>query len=119
MNICLTLSKQALVFTCLQYKSFENTVGKGAISPFPTEFSTFLENFLSISSNLKLYKTLSIWKSLQFVVWEKVKMVLDCTQINESTIFDTVTLAMTQNDLGTYWTKFFVTFLQFRSLFSL
>ena len=28
----LTLSKQALVFTCLQYKSFENTVGKGEIA---------------------------------------------------------------------------------------
>ena len=26
------LSKQALVFTCLQYKSFENTVGKGEIA---------------------------------------------------------------------------------------
>ena len=26
--ISLTLSKQALVFTCLRYKSFENTVGK-------------------------------------------------------------------------------------------
>ena len=25
----LTLSKQALVFTCLQYKSFDNNVGKG------------------------------------------------------------------------------------------
>ena len=29
---CLRFSKQALVFTCLQYKSFENTVGKGEIS---------------------------------------------------------------------------------------
>ena len=25
-------SKQAMVFTCLQYKSFENTVGKGEIA---------------------------------------------------------------------------------------
>ena len=40
--------KQALVFTCLQYKSFENIVGKGerAISPFPTVFSTGFETFL-------------------------------------------------------------------------
>ena len=36
---------------CLQYKSFENTVGKGeiackqAISPFSTAFSTILDNF--------------------------------------------------------------------------
>ena len=28
-SIELTLSKQVLVFTSLQYKSFENTVGKG------------------------------------------------------------------------------------------
>ena len=27
------LTKQALVFTCLQCKSFENTVGKGEIAP--------------------------------------------------------------------------------------
>ena len=54
------LPKQALVFTCLQYKSFENAVGKGEIAhneqflPFPTMFSTHLENFLPFSSNLKL-----------------------------------------------------------------
>ena len=44
----LTLSQ-----TCLQYKSVENTVGKGEIACkeqfllFPTVFSTRLENFLS------------------------------------------------------------------------
>ena len=49
-----------LVFTCLQYKSFENTMGKGdivrdpVISPFPIVFSTHLENLLPISLNLKL-----------------------------------------------------------------
>ena len=31
-TIQLTLSKQALVFTCLQYKSFENAAGKGEIA---------------------------------------------------------------------------------------
>ena len=51
--------KQALVFTCLQYKSFENTVGKGDIAHneqfllFP-QFSFHLESFLPFSSNLKL-----------------------------------------------------------------
>ena len=40
-------------------KPFENTVEKGeiarkAISPFPTVFSTSLDNFLPFSSNLKL-----------------------------------------------------------------
>ena len=49
--------KQALVFTCLKYKSFENTVGKGEIARneqfllFPTVFSTFLENFPPFSSH--------------------------------------------------------------------
>ena len=44
-------------FTCLQYKSFENSMGKKeirAISPFPTVFSILLENFPVFSSNLKL-----------------------------------------------------------------
>ena len=46
----LTFSKEALVFTCLQYKSFENTTENGEIacneqfSPFPTVFSTLLGN---------------------------------------------------------------------------
>ena len=31
-NPMLTFPKQALIFTCLQYKSFENTVGKGEIA---------------------------------------------------------------------------------------
>ena len=35
-NFCcledLTLPEQALVFMCLQFKSFENTVGKGKIA---------------------------------------------------------------------------------------
>ena len=37
-------------------KPFENTVGKGeiAISPFPTVFSSSLDNFLPFPSNLKL-----------------------------------------------------------------
>ena len=51
--------EQALVFTCLQHKSFENTVEKGEIACnkqfllFPV-FSTFFKNFLQFSSNLKL-----------------------------------------------------------------
>ena len=55
----LTLPKQALVFMCLQNKSFENTVGKGEIARneqfllFPV-FSTLLENYLPFLSNLIL-----------------------------------------------------------------
>ena len=47
-------SNKPLVFTGLQYKSFENTVGKGEFSPFPTGFSTHFGSFLPLSSNLKL-----------------------------------------------------------------
>ena len=42
-----------MVFTCLQYKSYENTVGKGEVAR-PAVFSTHLESFLPFSSNLKL-----------------------------------------------------------------
>ena len=37
--------KQALVFTCLQYKSFENTVGKGEIA-HNEQFLLFPQCFL-------------------------------------------------------------------------
>ena len=43
------------------------------ISPFAGVFSTLLKNFLPFSSNLNCrLQTLSVWKSLKFVVWEKV-----------------------------------------------
>ena len=58
--------KQALVFTCLQHKSFENNVGKGeislrAISPVLTVFSTHLENFPPYSSNSKFNEWVVGW----------------------------------------------------------
>ena len=52
--------KQALVFTCLQYKYFEITVGKGEIARdeqfllFPTVFSTLLEASLHFFIKLKI-----------------------------------------------------------------
>ena len=52
--------KEALVFTCLQYKYFENTVEKGEIDgndqflPFPTVFSILSENLLPFSLSYKL-----------------------------------------------------------------
>ena len=46
------IPKQALVFTRLQDKSFENSLR--AIPPFPTVFSTLLENFLPFSKSYKL-----------------------------------------------------------------
>ena len=53
-----TFPKQALVFTCLQYKSFENNVGKGEIANSEQYllcpvFSTHLENLLQFSFNLE------------------------------------------------------------------
>ena len=75
-------SLRALVKTCLQYMSFENTVGKGQVALneqlllFPV-FSTLLENVLPFSSNFKLSPTnsfglVSVWRSLKFVIWERV-----------------------------------------------
>ena len=52
--------KQALVFTCLHYQSFENTVGKGEIARneqfllFPQCFLLVWRNSLPFSSKLKL-----------------------------------------------------------------
>ena len=60
MILCLPSPKQALVFTCLQYKSFENSVGKGEIARneqfvlFPTALSILTENSPRLSSNKKL-----------------------------------------------------------------
>ena len=83
--------KQALVFMGLQYKSFENTVGKGEIArdeqfllypqSFLPVFSFFPESFLPVwryffhfyqIHNYRL-QSFSVWKSLKFVVWERVK----------------------------------------------
>ena len=50
----LTLSQTSPGFYVSAVRSFENTVGKGAISPFPRVFSTCLVNILLFSSNLKL-----------------------------------------------------------------
>ena len=76
----LTFPKQALVFTCLQSKSFENTVGKGEIArdeQFLLSLGVFYlfgeDSAIFIEFEIVVMQTLSIWKSLKFVVWEKVK----------------------------------------------
>ena len=66
---------------CLQWKSFENTVGKGEIARkqqfllFSQYFLTFRITFSYVYqiSNCRL-QTLSVWKSLKFVIWKTVKM---------------------------------------------
>ena len=71
---------QALVSTCLQYKTFENTAGKGEIARneqfhlSPRCFLPVWKTFCHFheTQNCRL-PTLSVWKSLQFVVQETVK----------------------------------------------
>ena len=72
--------KQALVFTCLHNNSFENTVGKEEIARneqfllFPQCFLLVCRTFCHLHQvqNCRL-QILSVWKSLEFVVWKKVK----------------------------------------------
>ena len=63
------------------YMSFENTVGKGEIAR-NEQFLLFPQCFLPVWSifwhfhefwNYRL-QTLSVWKTLKFVVWERVKV---------------------------------------------
>ena len=54
----LPFHKQALVFTCLQYKSFKNTVGKGEIAFYPFGELPYLSNFtLSPAHSFSLEET--------------------------------------------------------------
>ena len=74
--------KQALVYICLLYKSFENTVGKGEIA-HNEQFVLFRQCFLSICRTLHHFQqiqncclqTLSVWRILKFVVWERVNRI--------------------------------------------
>ena len=78
-----TFPKQALVFTYLQYKPFENTAGKGEIAR-NEQFLLFPQSFLPVwrtfchfhqIQNCRL-QTLSVWESLKFVIWERVNKIL-------------------------------------------
>ena len=63
-------------FTCLQYKSLENTVGKGEIAR-NKQFLFFPQCFLPVWRTFCHFRqiqncplqSLSVWKSLKFVVW--------------------------------------------------
>ena len=64
----LILSKQALVFTCLHYKSFENTVGKGEIAR-NEQFLLFPQFFFYLPAKLSaivIKSKIIIWKLFQF-----------------------------------------------------
>ena len=80
----LTLSQTSPGFTCLKYKSLENTVRKGKIAR-NKQFLLFSQCFLPVwrtlchfyqVSNCRL-QTLWIWKSLKLVIWERVKGLSD------------------------------------------
>ena len=80
---CSPFPKQALIFMCLPYKSFGNTKEKGEIASNEQfllfqVFSNIWKNFMPFSSNLKLSSanlSLSVWKSVKFVVWEIVNSI--------------------------------------------
>ena len=64
---------------CLHYKSCENTMGKGEIARdkqfllFPQCFLTFWRTFHHLYQIQNFHQqTFSVWKSLEFVVWERV-----------------------------------------------
>ena len=76
----LSLSQTSPGFYVSALQSFRKHSGKRrncsqrAIPPFPTVFSTNLENILPFSStqNCPLQILFSVWKSLKFVVWERI-----------------------------------------------
>ena len=77
----LTLPQTSLDFTSLKYNSFEITVGKEEIAPneqFLLSHSVFYPfgDLLAvfIESLNCCVKTLSFWKSLNSVVWERVNV---------------------------------------------
>ena len=71
--VCWPFPKQAIVFTCLQYKSFENTLGKGKIAR-KEQFLLFPQCFLPVRRTFFHFhytkncclQTLLVWKSLKF-----------------------------------------------------
>ena len=75
------------VFICLQFKSFEDTLGKGEIAS-SEQFLLFRQCFLPVCrifyhfhqiQNCSL-QTLSVSKSIKFVIWERVKIPIPSSQ---------------------------------------
>ena len=93
---CQPFSKQTLVFSCLLSKSFESTVRKGEIACnrqrllFPQCFLPFWRTFHYFHQiqNSRLL-TLSVWKSLIFVIWDKVEWLIKIKQVNIHQLFTT------------------------------
>ena len=81
-----------MVFTCLQYKFFENTAGKGEIARneqfllFPQCFPAIWRTFYHFHQiwNCRL-QTLSVWKCLKCVAWERVNILTSYTLLKSFT----------------------------------
>ena len=75
----ITFPKQVLIFTCTQYKSLENTMGKGEIARneqfllFPLCFLPIWRTFRQFHQTWNCRLKTLIWKVLNFVVRERVK----------------------------------------------
>ena len=61
--------KQALVFTCLQYESFENTVGKGEIAR-NEQFLLFPRCFLPVQRAFHFHQILKLSSANSFSLEE-------------------------------------------------
>ena len=79
-HLGLTFPKQALVFMCLQYKSFENTAGKGDIACnkqlllFPQCFLTMRKTLCHFHQILNCrLQTLSLEESKILLFWKGLK----------------------------------------------
>ena len=78
-------------FTCLQYKSFENTVGKGEIA-CNEQFLLFSQCFLPMWRTFRHFhqiwicrlQPLSVSKCLKFVVWERFNLHETILSFNDS-----------------------------------
>ena len=69
----LAFPKQALVFMCLQYKSYENTVGKGEIA-HNEHFLLFLHHFYPIKDTIMILSTFIISSANAFNLVQSIKL---------------------------------------------
>ena len=92
--VCLTLPQTSPGFTCLQYKSPENTKGKIEID-HNEQFLLFPQCFLPVWRTFYLFhrvqncrlQTLSVWNSLKFVDLERVNMKLHTTKSKQKQFY--------------------------------
>ena len=70
--------KQALVLMCLKTLSEKEKLLVTSIFPFPTVFFNPFEELTTVLIQFKVddCKPFSVWKSLKFIVWERVNPLL-------------------------------------------